>query len=212
MHTGNDTTQITLTNVMFELASHPEIQQKLYEILTRELPESSQPIAPYAELGKIPYLSACIEETFRVLPPVRFGLLRRTVGDGSTISGHHIPGDVTVSASVYPIHLNEKLFHKPLEWIPERWIPGEAEYSETEFKNLKDFVLPFTLGGRACIGRNLAYMEVGICLAALVMAFEWRISESAKQSFGHFERLNSSPIGLMISAHPRQEVWGKKRG
>ena len=200
---GTDTTLISLSNVIFELASHPDHQQKLYDILTKELPEESQPVASYAQLSKIPYLSACIDETFRLLPPVRFGLLRRTVGEGSTISGHHIPGSVTVSASVYPMHRNEALFSEPLEWVPERWMADDSRSSETERKNLREFVLPFTLGGRACIGRNLAHMELSICLAALIMSFEWRISKQAKEGFTHFERVNASPVSLMVRASAR---------
>lgn len=156
---GNDTTQISLTNTMFQLASHPMKQRKLYDELVKALDDDSVPVRSYRDLSRIPYLRACIDETFRVLPPVRFGLPRRTVGGGATIAGHHIPGGVTVSSSVHTLHRNASLFHYPLEWKPERWLDDE-EAMEHERKNLKDFVLPFTLGGRACIGRNLAYMEV----------------------------------------------------
>lgn len=146
---------------MFELASHPVEQKKLYEELTKSIGNVSTPLRSYSELSQIPYLRACIDETFRILPPVRFGLLRQTVDGGAMIAGHHIPEGVTVSSSVYTLHRYSSLFHSPLEWKPERWLQ-DSEVSEAERKNLQNFVLPFTLGGRACIGRNLAYMEVSI--------------------------------------------------
>jgi len=192
---------------MYELACHPDKQQKLYETLLKTLPETSQPVASYAELISNQYLRACLDETFRLLPPVRFGLPRRTAGEGAVIAGHYIPPGVTVSSSLHSLHRSESLFHKPCDWIPERWIPGNADVSETEWQNLKEFVLPFTLGGRACVGRNLAYMELSICLAALVMAFEWRLSPQAACEYTHFERFNSSPVSLMVSARPRPDVW-----
>lgn len=108
-----------------------------------------------------------------------------------------------MSASVQTMQLDDSLFRKASSWIPERWIPESDESSEEELRNLKEFVLPFTLGGRACIGRNLAYMEISICLAALIMAFEWKVSDDECQNFHHFERFNSSPIRLMVSAVPR---------
>ncbi|KAK5051387.1 hypothetical protein LTR84_003039 [Exophiala bonariae] len=203
LNAGNDTTQISLTNTMFELASHPEKQQKLYDILLQGLPESSRPVASYTELCQIPYLRAVLDESFRLLPPVRFGLLRRTTGHGATISGHTIPAGVTVSSSVYTMHRDSNLFHNPSEWIPERWLPDTHHVSDAERQNLKDYVLPFTLGGRACIGRNLAYMELSICVAAMVLSFEWTITPEAKKSFTHYERFNSSPVCLMISAKAR---------
>ena len=86
------------------------------------------------------------------------------------IAGHHIPAGVTVSSSVYTLHRYRSLFHSPLEWKPERWLQ-DSEVSEAERKNLQEFVLPFTLGGRACIGRNLAYMEVStLVLAGLLQS------------------------------------------
>lgn len=208
---GNDTTQISLTNTMYQLASHPEKQQKLYKLLYQSLDEESQPIAAFADLNKIAYLAACLDETLRLMPPVRFGLPRRTVGEGSIIREHAIPGGVTVSASVHTMHRDENLFRQATEWIPERWIPESGESSDEELKNLKDFVLPFTLGGRACIGRNLAYMEMSICLAALVMAFEWKISDKERQKFTHFERFNSSPLELVVSAVPRRPAQKEMR-
>jgi len=206
LNAGNDTTQISLTNTMFELASHPEKQQRLYEILIASLPEHSRPLASYSELCQIPYLRACIDETLRLLPPVRFGLPRRTIAGGATISGHYIPAGVTVSSSVYTLHRDGSLFDSPLDWKPERWLPDNDEVSTAERQNLKDYVLPFTLGGRACIGRNLAYMELSICLAAMVMTFEWTISPESQRSFGHHERFNSSPVQLIISAKGRSDV------
>ncbi|KAL5349200.1 hypothetical protein ACLOAV_005488 [Pseudogymnoascus australis] len=207
LNAGNDTTQISLTNAIYELATHPAEQQKLYDILREYLPESSRPIASYAELIKIPYLRAVLDETFRVQPPVRFGLPRRTTESGATISGHFIPAGVTVSSSLHTLHHNESLFHKANEWIPDRWIQGHPDVTSTEWQNLKVYVLPFTLGGRACIGRNLAYMELSICLAALVMAFDWRVSPEQAMGYTHYERLNSSPVELMVSPRPRPESW-----
>ncbi|KAF2765375.1 cytochrome P450, partial [Teratosphaeria nubilosa] len=175
LNAGNDTTQISLTNTMFELAANPDKQHKLYDTLISHLPETSRPIASYTDLQHLPYLRACLDESLRVHPPVRFGLPRRTTGKGAMIAGHHIPGNVTVSSSVHTLHHDETLFRKPLTYLPERWLVDSAESSEEERKNLKDYVLPFTLGPRACIGRNLAYMEMSICLAALVMKFEFQI-------------------------------------
>lgn len=138
---------------------------------------------------------------------MRFGLPRRTTGPGAVIAGQHIPAGVTVSSSVHILHRDESLFHKAHEWIPERWIRGNSDVSPEEWQNLKDFVLPFTLGGRACVGRNLAYMELSICLAALVMAFEWSIDAKHEREFVHFERFNSSPVQLIVSARARPEAW-----
>ena len=78
-------------------------------------------------------------------------------------------------------------------------MPDNEDISETERQNLKDYVLPFSLGPRACIGRNLAYMELSICIASLVTAFEWTLGHEA-QVLRHHERFNCNPVELLVKA------------
>ena len=92
---------------------------------------------------------------------------------------------------------------KAREWIPERSLADNPDFSAEERRNLKDFFMPFTAGTRACIGRNLAYMEVSIALAALVMAFEWKMADGPlEKNFGQFERITSNPTFLNVKAKP----------
>ncbi|EXL60719.1 hypothetical protein FOCG_00012 [Fusarium oxysporum f. sp. radicis-lycopersici 26381] len=202
LNAGNDTTQTTLTNNIFLLATHPEIQSKLRQTLLERIPADEKPFASYTTLSQIPYLRSVLDETFRVLTPQRFGLPRRTV-DYSTIAGQSIAPEVTVSSPLSELHNNPDLFSKPLEWIPERWLPENPDFTDIERHNLKDFVMPFTAGARACIGRNLAYMEVSIGLAALVLSFEWKMAHGpVEENFGQFERITSNPTKLYVKAFP----------
>lgn len=50
-------------------------------------------------------------------------------------------------------------------------------------------------------------MELSICLAALVMVFDWRVSPEQAMGYTHYERLNSSPVELMVSPRARPENW-----
>jgi benzoate 4-monooxygenase len=208
---GNDTTQTTLVNCIFHLASNPEKQEKLYNALTSALSidkkERADEIDFYVPKAKqiqdIPYLRAVLEENWRCRPPVARGLPRRTTGQGTTIAGHFIPPGVTVSAPIYALHRNETLFRQPLDFIPERWIPDEGfGKDEQEAKNLKEYCIPFSLGPRACIGRNLAYMEVSIVVAALVLNFEWELAEKCLD-MPMIERFNNNPKELLVKGKVR---------
>jgi benzoate 4-monooxygenase len=208
---GNDTTQTTLTNCIFHLASNPDKQQKLYDALTsalniddKERGNGTEFYVPNArEIQEIPYLRAVLEESWRCRPPVARGLPRRTTGQGTTIAGHFIPPDVTVSAPIYALHRNETLFRRPLDFIPERWLPDEEfGKDEQEAKNLKEYCIPFSLGPRACIGRNLAYMEVSIVIAALVLNFEWELADE-RVDMPMIERFNYNPKELMVKGKVR---------
>lgn len=202
---GNDTTQTSLTNCIYQLASHPDKQQKLHKALSTVLPEEykSTRVIPSTVIQEAPYLRAVLDESFRCRPPIARGLPRRTTGDGVTIAGHFIPAGVTVSAPIYALHRNPTVFRKPLEFIPERWLPEEEfGQDEQERQNLKDYAIPFSLGPRACIGRNLAYMELSIVIAALVLNFEWELAEEGKE-MDTIERFNCNPKELMVKARLR---------
>ena len=45
------------------------------------------------------------------------------------------------------------------------------------YHDLKEASKPFELGPRACLGINLAYLEMRIILAKLVWSFEWELVE-----------------------------------
>lgn len=214
MDAGNDTTQTSLTNCLFHLAKYPEKQKRLHEILLSATRPSdgSKPVALFSEdLQHVAYLRAVLDESFRCKPPVSLGLPRRTVAPGATIAGHFIAPDTVVSVPLYSLHHDESLFSDAWEFIPERWLKPDDEErknyatSEGEAKNLKDFVLPFSLGGRACIGRNLAYMELSMVIAALVMGFEWELAEPGKE-LEMMERFNCNPKELMVKAKVREGI------
>ncbi|KAL1854364.1 hypothetical protein VTK73DRAFT_8760 [Phialemonium thermophilum] len=199
LNAGNDTTQTFLTNTMYELARNPSVQCKLRDLLRATLePEGQIPIATFENLQRVPYLRAVIDESLRLHPPLGTGLPRLTERP-TTIAGELVPAGVTVSAQTWSLHRNKNLFHDPESFVPERWLEDGGASTEEERQNLKQFVQPFSQGPRACIGRNLAYMETSICIAALVLAFEWELPQKG-QKLRHHERFNCNPIDLPIRA------------
>ena len=204
---GSDTTQWALTYSMFLLAANPEKQRAQRKILEEPLPaeELKCLVASYNSLKNIPYLKACIDESMQLYASIGFGLPRRTLGQGATIGGHHIPGGVTISAPVYTIQQNEKLFHDASKCAPERWLPEDPDTTVEESRNLKDYYLPFSLGGGACIGRNLVYMQMSLIVSAMALAFDLELARPGFEIVPK-ERFifNSGP--LLVKARPRIEI------
>ena len=201
---GNDTTQTSLANAMYHLALFEGTQRNLRSVLEATLPQDAKPVASYQQLQHIPYLRAVLDESFRCRAPVKFGLPRRTT-EPTRIAGHLIPADVGVSVPLSALHHNSELSSEPMAFIPERWIAESGVYDD-ERVALKEYVLPFSLGPRACIGRNLAYMELSIVVAALVLAFEWKLDEDMHgdgKGMEIVERLNANPKELWMCARPR---------
>jgi cytochrome P450 len=122
----------------------------------------------------LPYLFAVIEEGLRLFPPVPIGLQR--LSPGAEVDGYYVPKGTTVSISAWTQTHSEKYFHNPRGFHPERWLPDHHPLYDPDFKNdVRDASKPFSIGPRACLGINLAYMEMRIILARLVWEFDWEL-------------------------------------
>ncbi len=196
MNAGTDTTTAALTNTMFLLYKNPEVLARLRE----ELDEATgiSLIAPYESLARLPYLRACVEESLRVRPASTMGLPRVVPKGGRLIAGQFVAEDTTVSVPTYTLLHNRDAFDRPEEYIPERWLVGE-----TEKARMSKAHLPFSTGPRACIGRNIAYFEQLLVIAALVKGYDFEF-ESEGFQLRILERFNGNPDEMVMRVRKRE--------
>jgi len=111
---GSETTGIALSSIFYFLLKNPRCLFKLRaEIDT--LSKSSLPLSPrfpYNALQSLPYLSACIKESFRLHPPTAFSLERITPPTGARICGRDIPGGVIVACNAWALHRDKACLEK----------------------------------------------------------------------------------------------------
>lgn len=168
MDAGSDTTAIALTNVLYYLIKSPQSLQKLRtEVANINFKNG---ISPYAEVKNLPYLKACLDESLRLSPPVSRGLERKTPPEGMQILGENIPGNVTVSVPTYAAHRDPKTFADPEIFRPERWFEDDERV-----KQMRAVFIPFSTGSRACIGRNITFIEQQILVATLVHRYDFAL-------------------------------------
>lgn len=65
----------------------------------------------------------------------------------------------SVMVSLWNIGRDEKIFHRPLDFMPERW---QSDMQPREQKLYRS--LPFGHGRRMCVGRRLAETEIHLLL------------------------------------------------
>ena len=185
LNAGSDTTASALTNTFWLLAKHPEALKKLRAELDLIMDESN--IQPHFDmLMASPYLRACLDESLRLRPPVAIGLPRVTPKEGSEICGYHIEGGVTVSCPILELQRHPGLFRNPDSFDPDRW------FDEQQLPNLREYVQPFSIGGRACIGRNLAMIELTKVIATVVNRYDVELA-SPDRELPFVERFNMNP-------------------
>lgn len=90
---GSETTATLLSGVTYFLLKHPEVLSKLtHEVRSAFTTEGEINISAVSQLT---YMSACLEETLRLYPPVAIGIPRVVPQGGGTISGHFVPENVS---------------------------------------------------------------------------------------------------------------------
>ncbi|KAF2183721.1 cytochrome P450 [Zopfia rhizophila CBS 207.26] len=168
INAGADTTAIALTQLMELLIRHPNELSHLRQELDLVL-DKDEIVAPYDKVKDLPFLKACLDEGLRIFPPTSAGLPRRTPSEGAQILGQWIPGDTSVSMTIYATHRDPTVFPNPEEFQPSRWLDPE------ERKRMEPFFIPFTTGARGCIGRNISYLEQAVVVATLVHRYEFAL-------------------------------------
>ncbi|KAH9511637.1 Cytochrome P450 3A4 [Dermatophagoides farinae] len=160
---GYETTASTLTFALYELATNPDIQNRLYEEV-KAIVDNGEPL-DYDHVMKLPYLDAIIAETLRLHSPVL--TLNRQVSARYPIPEYNytMEKDESVFIPIYAIHHNPEFHPNPLRFNPERFMP------ENRDKIIPYSYLPFGGGPRNCIGMRFAMSEAKLGLARLIKDF-----------------------------------------
>ncbi|XP_059085965.1 probable cytochrome P450 6a18 [Tigriopus californicus] len=177
---GFETTASTLATLCYNLANHPEIQDRLRAEINTVIDEHDGRI-DYDSVHHMKYLEACINENLRLIPPVYFHL-RQCTKDTEIKPGLIIKKGVRVDFPIYTSHHNPEFFPDPEKFNPDRFLPENEKYIQPlTFR-------PFGGGPRLCIGQRFALIEMKIALAKLLSHYQ--VSPSAKTKL-EFEKGNT---------------------
>ncbi|XP_046342658.2 probable cytochrome P450 CYP44 [Haliotis rufescens] len=155
---------------LYCLAAHPNVQQNLVEEIRAVVPQEGEISAKMIQ--KMPYLKACVKETFRFYP---VGLdVTRIVQKDLVVGGYHIPAGTRVELNNFVLFKKPEYFHEPETFLPERWLRGGSAH------DIHPFILtPFSHGPRMCAGRRFAEQDLYVLLTKILLRFqvEWHHKE-----------------------------------
>ncbi|KAJ7745908.1 cytochrome P450 [Mycena maculata] len=171
---ASDTTASTLSSLMWFLMSNPELYQRVQVELDGVYPEGADPL-DVSQHDQLVFLSACINETLRLHPPVP-SIGTRCVplnSSGRNIAGRFLPRGTSVYTPPYSLHRNpDYFFPHPDHFVPDRWLPG----SNFE-KHATSAFIPFSLGPANCVGQKLAKREILVAISILLKSFSLRFAD-----------------------------------
>lgn len=145
-----DTISMACCSILYQLATRPAEQQKLFEELKQHIPDPDMPLT-MSTIDKCQYLKGFVKEVLRMYSTIIGN--GRTLQEDTVILGYHIPKGVEVIFPNLVLSNMEKYVSNASEFKPERWIkspdneerihpfaslPFGCEYFEPVDKNINN--------------------------------------------------------------------------
>ncbi|XP_072734054.1 cytochrome P450 3A12-like isoform X3 [Ciconia boyciana] len=161
---GYETTSNTLSYVSYNLATHPDVQQRLQDEIDANLPNKTTPT--YNAIMQMEYLDMVVNESLRLYPAG--GQIERVCKKTVELNGVTIPKGMVVMIPAYVLHRDPGYWPEPEEFRPER-------FSKESKESVDPYTfLPFGAGPRNCIGMRLALLIMKMALVVLLQNFSFR--------------------------------------
>lgn len=190
---GHETTSTWCYMAIYALVTYPSIQEKVYQDIVRFCNDADNTIT-LETIEKMEYFSAFLQEVLRLHSPV--GMFTRITQFQENFAGYKIPKGARLVISPYLLHRHPKYWDDPLEFQPERWLNPCEEFS----KRIRFVFLPFSGGGRNCIGYRFATVEAKLILAELIRSFVFELAPSQKDTKFTFSNM------VVLRTKPRLKI------
>lgn len=194
---GHETVASALTWTLHLLSRHPAEQARLAEELDAVLgPGEGGRMPTWDDLGKLPRTRAVLDEALRLYPPA--WVITRTALVDDEVAGVAVPAGTLVIISPWLVHRRRQVWPDPDRFCPDRFLPeglradGSRDGAAPSSSRPTTDYLPFGLGPRLCIGRDLALLEGVLVLAGLLRGRRVLPGPAAQV-----------PVDAMITMRPR---------
>uniref|UniRef100_A0A8C0GGQ7 unspecific monooxygenase n=1 Tax=Chelonoidis abingdonii TaxID=106734 RepID=A0A8C0GGQ7_CHEAB len=161
---GYETTSSILGYMVYSLATHPDVQQKVQEEIDSVLP--NQAPLTYDALMQMEYVDMTVSETLRLFP--FGGRIERVCKKDVEINGVTISKGTVVMIPPYLLHRIPEYWPEPEEFRPERFSKENKETMDPYM------YLPFGAGPRNCLGMRFALLSIKVAIASLLQNFTFR--------------------------------------
>lgn len=193
---GTDTTTNTLLFTILFVTYYQDIQQKMFEEIMEVVGDARRP--QLTDRPNMPYTEATILEVLRHRPAAPLGVPRMVSAD-TTVGGYFIPEGTGVFLNAFAINHDEQVWDNPYTFDPTRFLSHDGK------KIVKDDrVMTFGTGRRACLGENLARMELFFFVTNIFQRFHLRFpANGAKIDLKGTQGITLKPLPFEICAERR---------
>ncbi|XP_047355710.1 probable cytochrome P450 6a17 [Vespa velutina] len=174
---GFESSSWTMSNILYELAQHHDIQDKLREEIKTEYERNNGTLI-FESIKRMKYLHAVFQETLRKHPPV-WNLFRKCTASSYTFHGTEltIPKNQTIFIPILGIHHDPSNYPNPEVFDPTRFIKEDNTINNTTY-------IPFGRGPRSCMGERFADYQSKVGLASFLRNYKVDVSEKTEIPYG----------------------------
>ncbi|KAK4202069.1 cytochrome P450 [Triangularia verruculosa] len=194
---GSDTTSNSSCALLYHAVRTPGVIPKLQAELDANI-DNSIDVPTFEMVRDLPYLTAVVNETLRHNSTSGIGLPRQIPDDspGIHLNGHFFPGGTVLSVPTYSVHHSKEIWGEDAaNFNPDRW------FKLTQRQ--KNAFIPFSHGPRACVGRNVAEMEMKLIVATWARRYDVELRQEVMETKEGFLR---KPLGLEVALKLRKGV------
>jgi cytochrome P450 len=165
MAAGHETTGTSLHWLMYFLATHPDVQERL-RAEVNEVMGDRQDIT-YEDVKRLVYFEQAFNEAMRVRTPIP--IFVRAVGQDTVLNDYFFPKDSVVMLMVGDVHTDPRYWGEDAEFFD----PSRFDASRSVDRPRAAFI-PFGMGPRICIGHRFTVLEAAILVATLIRRYSFR--------------------------------------
>ncbi|KAH8254911.1 hypothetical protein KR026_004527 [Drosophila bipectinata] len=190
---GFETSSSTMSFALYELAQHPEMQQRLREEINEALLEGGGSLT-YEKIQGLEYLSMVVDEVLRLYPVLPFldreyesiqgepDLSLKPFYDFSYENG------TPVFIPIFALQRDPKFWPNPNQFDPERFSPENR-------KNIQAMAyLPFGAGPHNCIGSRIGLLQSKLGLVHLLK------NHAVRNCADTMNQMKFDPKGFVLQA------------
>ncbi|GMH41129.1 hypothetical protein BSKO_09039 [Bryopsis sp. KO-2023] len=209
---GTDTTGHQVAWALMCLATHPEVQERVFEELVENgLAGKGCRDPEFADLNRLSYLNNVVKESLRRIP-VAPSCGPRRLEEDMDVLGYRVPKGTILVCQAHTLNTCPWSWENGEDFDPERWATkGERDFpEEVKLNNPSQKTWTFGFGVRNCVGQRLAMLELQLLLAVLLAKFRFTLESSMGGWDGALKRGFNSLVftcegGMWMKATPRFE-------
>ncbi|KAM8782441.1 steroid 17-alpha-hydroxylase/17,20 lyase [Rhynchonycteris naso] len=166
------TTSVVKWTVAF-LLHNPQLQKKIQAEIDQNVGFSRTPTI--SDRNHLVLLEATIREVLRIRPVAPMLIPHQAIVD-SSIGEFTIDKGTHIVVNLWALHHNEKEWHRPDQFIPERFLDPTG--SQLISPSLS--YMPFGAGPRSCVGENMARQALFLFMSWMLQRFDLEVPDDGQ--------------------------------